>query len=261
MNWRWLVGAFASLGLLGGCATEVVVADPVVISFDAATSSVVVFTNEGSQSAATAVSLVAAAGAVVTSVASLPGQGNRGRFPALDATASGPRAVISIRNTTAADVLNPGTRDFSFGADVMVDAQSESHAVGSYDDGNNVIQRGLFLDVAQFKLEVDNNAPNCRIKGDDGEAFVQGPTITPGSVVRLLCSRTATAVTLFVQPFNPDGSLGSAVASTANFVTGNLSFALATPMSVGGKLRNATTIEPSGSDQFNGTIDNAVLRY
>ena len=61
---------------------------------------------------------------------------------------------------------------------------------------------------------------------------------------------------LDVTPIHADGSLGAVVRTKSGVQkVGRLSFALSTPVSIGGKLVSAATIH-SESDQFNGLIDN-----
>jgi hypothetical protein len=64
-----------------------------------------------------------------------------------------------------------------------------------------------------------------------------------------------------VAPINLDGTLGTKVISSSPVLSiGNLLFAYGTPLSVGGKLNQNLTIN-AATDQFNGWIDNAFLRF
>lgn len=253
--------AFVAVSVTRTGESDAASTDPVWLSFDSVQGSRVLPSNSGTEAGRTIVRTLSTGGGTIESQQSVPGHGRAGRFPAHNPTATGPRAVIAVRNSTGTDVLNPGTRSFTFGVDVRLDSVNESHAAGSLDDGNNLIQRGLYGAAAQYKLEVDNLIPRCRVKGDGGEAIVAGSRISADVAYRIRCSRSATAVTLTVQRFNADGSLGVVSQYVRRASTGNLTFSLATPLSVGGKLRNAMAIEPNGSDQVNGLIDNALLRY
>ena len=87
-------------------------------------------------------------------------------------------------------------------------------------------------------------------------------TLTLGVWYRLLCSRTVgttqDTVTLTVTPIAADGTIGTPVTTTGRHAIGRLSYAFGVPVSVGAKLTQSLNIA-SGSDQFNGIIDNAWL--
>ncbi len=57
-----------------------------------------------------------------------------------------------------------GPRDFSWSADLTLDADSESHVRGSYDNGNSLFQQGLFND-SQFELDANHQQPSGRLRG------------------------------------------------------------------------------------------------
>ena len=218
-------------------------------------------TNAGTLSASTAVTVVSLNSGSVISATSYTGAGKRGDFPNFDAASTGPRAVVRVRNTGTTDGMNPGTSRLEFGADVTLDATNASSAPGSTDNGNNVVQRGLFNDVAQFKVQIDAGKPSCRVKGAGGTVEVTSTTVvTAGSRYRIRCIRSAGLVEIKVTPISSTGVFGSTVTSSKPDTSGTLSFALATSLSVGGKLNPNGTIAASASDQFNGTIDNAILK-
>ena len=56
------------------------------------------------------------------------------------------------------------------------------------DDGDNLMQRGLFGGSGQFKLQIDGGRPSCRVAGDDGEVLVKATgavelgTVVPAAV-------------------------------------------------------------------------------
>ena len=87
-------------------------------------------------------------------------------------------------------------------------------------------------------------------------------TILPGVDYRVRCERVGDSLTVKAT----DLAAGTTVRSTTTGTIGTLDFtpSAATnffepPLSVGGKLNNSGTLAASNSDQFNGTIDNAVL--
>ncbi len=183
------------------------------------------------------------------------------RFPGFDPAASGPRAVVRVRGDgDGPDRLDPGGGDLVFGADVRLAAQSASKAGGSHDDGNNVIQRGLFGEVTQYKIQVDGGYPVCRIKGRSGTITVTArPRVTPDHWYRLVCARAGHTVTLSVTTWDAGGSPVVREA-TGSEVTGSLRPAHhRTPLAVGGKLTTSGAIE-SRSDQFNGLLERAFVR-
>ncbi len=215
--------------------------------------------NDGSSENFTTSEVVTLHGGDIIGVPGAAGNGSAGDFPAHTTGANAPRAVIKITNSQSFGVLTPANRDFWFGADITLDATNATP--NSNDDGNNVIQRGLFNETSQFKIEVDNARPQCRLKGTLGEVSLQGNAITPDTRYRIRCERYATTARLRVWPINADGTLGAPVTDVAKPSSiGPLAFDVSVPLSIGGKLNNNGTIAQSASDQFNGTIDNAILR-
>jgi hypothetical protein len=75
----------------------------------------------------------------------------------------------------------PGSRDFEFGAGFSLDTKSTGdHA----DNGDNLIQRGLFGDKAQYKIQVDKGKVSCRIKGSGGaQVSIGGKVSATGAVI------------------------------------------------------------------------------
>src|SRR5215211_2772628 len=80
------------------------------------------------------------------------------RFPAFSAEREAPRLVLVLNPIGASDLLNPGGQDFSFGADLRLNDASSGKGD---DNGDNVLQRGLFSDANQYKLQVDKRVPSC----------------------------------------------------------------------------------------------------
>ena len=195
------------------------------------------------------------------SVASFAGSGDAGDYPTYSGAENGPRAVVSMVNTTETDALTPLSKEFFFGADINTDAVSTGTI---YDNGNNIFQRGLYGDRAQYKLQVDHGYAMCRVKGDTDTIALTSKLLMPsGEWFRVRCYRsvqsTGDQLWLDVAPIYRDGTLGTVVRSKSGIKwIGRLTFPINTPVSIGGKLISATQIH-SQSDQFNGLIDNPVL--
>lgn len=185
-------------------------------------------------------------------------------------------------DTAGVDDLSPGTAAFRFGADLKLDA-GPTAAPDTYDDGDNVIQRGLagspeqFTDRGdQYKLEVDNRIPACTIAGETGPGVSSSFTVSVADAVgfpttgigstwyRVRCLRgNATTLRVKVWRLKKDGTPGTYYTRARTDIPANLDITMndpATPLSVGVKLADATTIHPPtwSCDQFNGLIDNAV---
>jgi hypothetical protein len=181
------------------------------------------------------------------------------RTPAFDARVDGPRAVVKVVDPGGADDLDPGTGGFTFGADFTLNARSEK--AGSGDNGNNLIQRGLFGNVSQYKIQIDHERVTCRIKGSSGVVEVTSPvTITAGRWYRAWCSRSGSSVTIAVTRWSESGAAITSSSSSSG-ATGRLTPASQrVPLSIGGKLTADGAVLDS-SDQFNGRIDNAILQF
>jgi len=182
------------------------------------------------------------------------------RTPRHDPTADAPRAVVRVVDRQGADDLNPGTGRFTFGADFVLAPVSETHTAASTDNGNNLVQRGLFNQVSQYKIQLDGTVVSCRIKGSAGIALVTSSMqIATGRWYRVRCERDENLVTLSVTRWRPNGTPVTA-SSVVSVRTGDLSPAVSTvPLSIGGKLNNAGEVLLN-TDQFNGRIDNVLLR-
>lgn len=177
--------------------------------------------------------------------------GNAIRFPAYTGAAKAPAAVL-VAEDMLDGTLDPASGDFSFGATFQLDEKS---AGSEADNGNNLIQRGNFDSLGQYKLQVDKDVPSCRVLGDDGEVFVKSDTpIDPGHWYTVTCTRTESEVTLTVEAY--DGAPGAGTWKTKG-PTGTISLK-ALPLTVGGKTTPNGT--PVGSpDQFNGVVDDVFL--
>lgn len=181
------------------------------------------------------------------------------RLPAFTADPEPPRAIIRVlaADQDAADPLDPGVADFSFGADFVLDPESEGTEV---DGGNNLMQRGLASDPSQFKIDVDDHRPQCRISGPDGEAELKAQDeITPGTWYRARCSRTGGTVSFVVTELESPEDGIERIALTTQVRTVNLTWKDGTPLSVGGKLRADGQVIRSATDQFNGEVSEPFL--
>ncbi len=170
------------------------------------------------------------------------------QFPSYVASGTYPRAVLRLTPSSGA-AFTPGNSDFTYGAVVRLDARSSGR---SNDNGDNVLQRGLYNEPSMFKLELDAARPACTVRGSAGLVVLRSTTITRGVWYRVTCSRTSGVVSIAV------ARVGASSASTARIATtrptGNLSFTSSRPASVGGKLTARGAVATSASDQFNGAI-------
>ena len=136
-------------------------------------------------------------------------------------------------------------------------------------DGDNIFQRGLSGDPAQWKLSADGHKAQCFIKTTGMTTPLATPPLTVGSGwYRAVCRRANGAaaghatLTMTLRKWN--GSAWVAVAGSPTTAPGNaygaLDFPAALPVSVGGKLRSNDPLELTTSpDQFNGIVDNVRL--
>ena len=201
-------------------------------------------------------------GGIIRASTGRPGQGRGVSTPAFDGSSDAPRAAIRITNPTDVDRLNPGVRGFSYGVDFMLDAHSSE--VGSTDEGDNLLQRGLFEDEDQFKLQVDGRQPSCRIEGSVGsgtDALLVGSTVVVDSThwYRAQCTRKGRTLTIAVTRFDPDGTkeVTKTHATSAAVIDVRMSSAVV-PLSVGGAVSADGGIYVH-NDAFNGLIDNVSL--
>ncbi len=206
------------------------------------------FANAGT--AATTVRVVVRDGGWVKKVARRSGYSID--LPAFASTDPSPQAGVLVTDGGGADDLSPGAAPFSFGADVRLDEVSEGSAK---DNGNNVVQRGLYGDPAQLKLQTDDARPTCRVKGSSGAVLVRSSRrIQALTWYSLRCQRTAGTVTLTVTRTHD----GATWTYRADGPTGIVRPASSQPLSVGVKVNDAGRIAAS-ADQFNGRLDNVFL--
>lgn len=179
------------------------------------------------------------------------------RLPAF-ASVNEPHAVIQVTDPSGADGLSPGSRGFGVGADFRLN--SISAKAGSGDDGNNLVQRGLHYQSAQYKLQVDNHTPSCTVKGSGGSTTVAGPRVSAEKWYRLRCVRSGSQLTLSVAALASNGSPGTPSQTGRASAAGTVTFSRSVPLSVGGKLAAVNQlIHTESIDQFNGVVDNIVF--
>ena len=151
--------------------------------------------------------------------------------------------------------MNPLRRDFRLGVDVRLDRESSGT---KRDNGDNVLQRGLFTDPAQFKVQVDSHRPSCVVRGSAGRVIARSRQLLRPSIwYRITCERAGDTVTMRVRRLT-GGPAGAATLSRESGPIGVLAFAHSTPLTIGAK------IAPDGApaaatDQFNGSLASVVL--
>ncbi len=176
----------------------------------------------------------------------------------LPAFAEGRQDFAVVRVLPAGDdtSLDPGSRDFGFGADVLLDDVTGG---APSDNGDNLLQRGLFDDGGQFKIQLDHGRPSCRLAGTDGDLLVTlDQPLGAEEWHRIWCTRTGDELRLSVSAVTPAG-LGAERVATASGPLGSIDLAPTTPLSVGGKLAADGQIVVSSSDQLNGIVDRVVV--
>jgi len=177
------------------------------------------------------------------------------RFPPYSPTAPSPRLVLVMNPVGDTDLLNPGAKDFSFGADLRLDEVSSGKGD---DNGDNVLQRGLFSDDSQYKLQVDKRIPSCTVKSGKEELFVKFDKGLEEGWFRVRCAYEAGSLTLSVSRILSDRieELGS---KTGSKEIGSVGFSARTPATIGGKLGSNGQLVLHQSDQFNGELDNVFV--
>ncbi|QNE22033.1 hypothetical protein F1D05_34100 [Kribbella qitaiheensis] len=147
--------------------------------------------------------------------------------------------------------LSPRLSDFTFGADVKLDALSNGSAI---DNGDNVMQRGLYADAAQYKIQVDKHHASCVVRGADGAVVVKSKVLlNPSKWYRLTCHRTDKTVKLTVQDLDSNQQ-PDAIEKTGPI--GSLDMIGSEPLAIGAKIGDDGEIIGSSTDQFNGLLDN-----
>ena len=168
-------------------------------------------------------------------------------------------AVVVVRPVAGApDLTDPGDDDFAFGADFALDRLT---GVSPTDNGDNLVQRGLFGSDVQYKIQLDGGHPMCRVSGSHGAVMVRAAERAESEQwYRVRCRRVDDQVTLRVV------TLGDSDREVREYTehgrTGSVSFDRdAFPFSVGGKVDRDGDVLAGDSDQFNGLVDDVVFRH
>jgi hypothetical protein len=186
------------------------------------------------------------------------GDGSRGlRFPHFLADVEAPRMVLVLQpeEPAAASVDPTSGGDFTFGADVKLDRNAGS---GIFDNGDNVVQRGLFADPSQYKLQVDKRVPSCTVKSPLARAFVNAPEPMQPGWYRIVCDYHDGVLTVSTSRME-NGVAGEPVQASVTEDLGPLVFNPATPVVVGGKIGSNGLLVRRQPDQFNGALDNVFV--
>ncbi|WP_194288437.1 LamG domain-containing protein [Ornithinicoccus halotolerans] len=173
-----------------------------------------------------------------------------------------PRAVLAVRDlgapdgTQGGDAFSPGRRSFSFGADFRPSLLQR----GRYDDGDNVIQRGLASDASQYKLEISGGRVACYVTGSRGTLGIHvGDSVDPRAWYTARCSRLGEAIVLWVAEHRPDGSV-QAQSRTRHGLLGEVAWdSDGPPVAIGGKLGATGELVRSATDQLNGHAGRPVI--
>lgn len=182
-------------------------------------------------------------------------------FPPNRRAGQGDLVTIRVSPNSPND-LSPGDSDFQFGADVMYPEGTAGES--TVDDGDNLIQRGLFGDKGQYKLQVDRGVAACRLAGTAGEVLVKATVPLENQTwYRLLCQRSGGRVTLFQAELDPESaaagpsrwdSWSSDESAGAILVAGSTA-----PLAIGGKLNRQGLNVVHAPDQFTGVMDNVRI--
>jgi len=169
-----------------------------------------------------------------------------------------PRAVLVVRNATAQDSFNPGTADFMWGADFQLDAHSVADT--GPDNGDNLLQRGLWDQSAEYKAEADLRRASCAVHGTEGTLLVRAKMdAEPGKWYRMRCYREAEGLTVTVQELG-DSGWGPEIQAQVSGPVGAVTYPPSMPIAIGGKIAAGGALIHSATDQFNGWIANPVIR-
>ncbi|MGH9181526.1 MAG: protein kinase domain-containing protein, partial [Acidimicrobiales bacterium] len=173
------------------------------------------------------------------------GAGKAIKFPDPCPAAPGstcPRVVVDIASEAT---LNPGTRDFEFGASVLVQP-------GEVGPGSNVVQKGFSVGVApdpnQWKIEISgpDGQPRCVVvaKGTGTAYPVRAAvTVADGGWHTIDCVKTATSLSILV-----DGRNQGVIVLPAGVAIDNTN-----PVRLGGMGTG------QNNDQYFGSLDDVYL--
>ncbi len=239
-------------GVAGAASGEAVNANSLAVQAVGTTGTLVTGSDQFTVGGDTAVKIAVArlSGGTAKVVAGPDGATQAVEFPAYVKSGAYPRAVIRVTPTSGGG-LSPGADDFEYGAVFRLNATSSGRSI---DNGDNLFQRGLYNDRAQFKLQIDSGYPSCRVRGSAGQVFARSSTkVTRGKWYSATCSRVGSRLTVQVVPF---GSNATPVTNVANGSSGTLTFPASKPAAVGGKLTASGAVVSGATDQFNGAVAN-----
>lgn len=206
-----------------------------------------------------------------------PDDPHAGDFPDFSQSSNGERAVFTVTPTVfgTADPLAPGTGAFSFEADVRLD-EGDTTTSGTRDNGNNVVQRGL-ASGDQYKLEFDKHSErytaSCSVRDRGSLRARISREVEPGQWYRIQCARSSV-----VNPDSPTGQSDALMITVTDLTSGlvdtksvqgsgpvaDITFGASTerpiPLSIGGKTLDSGLALANRADQFNGLIDNVLVR-
>ena len=194
------------------------------------------------------------AGGGAVGLVSDPTRGSVAKFPepcTPTAMMGCPKAMIRTDPARSVD-LNPGSRQFAFGAEVLM---KPSHLTG----GSNVVQKGLYNEPGgQWKLQVDSppgspGRPSCSIRGIIDEELAEpvsveasGVDVADGRWHRVVCRRTAKDRLAIIV----DG-----VWQNSKPVPHGMDIGNDAPVTVGAK-----HLKGDDNDQFHGSLDRVFFR-
>lgn len=181
------------------------------------------------------------------------GDGTRGLvFPRWSETDEH-RLVLVITPQAAASAPRPGN-GLTFGADVRLDA---GPTAGGNDNGNNVVQRGLYTDLEQYKLQVDKRVPSCTVRTPAGRVEASSDHALGDGWYRIGCQYDGVELTLAASDLGAGAAVPTTVRTRAPL--GPLSFPGTTDVAVGGKVDARGRLVRTQPDQFNGALDNVFV--
>ena len=186
-------------------------------------------------------------------------QGTQGLdMPAFTTEAVYPRAGLVVRNAADHDSFSPGTADFMWGADFQLDAVST--APSGPDNGDNLLQRGLWGQSAEFKAEADLRRASCAVHGTEGTLVVRAKMAAEaGTWYRMRCFRGPGGLTVTVRELGPSG-WGPETEAHVSGPVGAVTYPPSMPIAIGAKIAPNGELIRSATDQFNGWIANPVIR-
>jgi hypothetical protein len=145
-----------------------------------------------------------------------------------------------------------------WGADFQLDAVSTSHT--GPDNGDNLLQRGLWGQAAEYKAEVDLRRASCAVHGTEGTLLIRAEmNAEPGTWYRMRCYRGSEGLTVTVRELGPEG-WGPEIEAHTDGSVGSVDYSASVPVSIGGKIAPNGILIRSATDQFNGSIANPVIQ-